>query len=321
MNSNVYVSGLPPDVTLQELEPIFKRAGVLKVDVESGDSKIRIYADDEGRCKGDALVSYANAESVDLAIKFLHEFELRPNCRIAVQEADFDDKEDAAPKLSNDELKELASKRNLTGERKKMLAARNLEKEAVSWSGEMDDGTGRRIVLLKHMFSLEEAEKEGPEFWPELAEEVKEECEKIGRVAKVMPIEGHKQGIVTVKFKSSAEAEECIRVMDGRFFAQRTVEACFYDGKTDLRALGTPQHRLSAKITDTRDSSAPVAASKSNNESPQEEDLPPNVEGEANTQEPAKTAGEEDAKSKTWDEWLKGDSDSDDSDTCIRTED
>merc|ERR1711988_24277 len=136
------------------------------------------------------------------------------------------------------ELKEIASKRNMDTERKKYRAAKALEKEAVSWSGEMDDGTGRKIVILKHMFSLEEAEKEGPEFYPELAEEVKEECEKIGQVAKVTPIERHKQGIVSVKFKSSAEAEECIRVMDGRFFAGRTVEAFFYDGKTDLRALG-----------------------------------------------------------------------------------
>jgi len=31
-NPNVYVSGLPPDVTMQELEPIFKRAGVIKLD-------------------------------------------------------------------------------------------------------------------------------------------------------------------------------------------------------------------------------------------------------------------------------------------------
>lgn len=35
----------------------------------------------------------------------------------------------------------------------------------------MDDGTGRRIVLLRHMFSAEEAEREGPGFYEELVEE------------------------------------------------------------------------------------------------------------------------------------------------------
>merc|ERR1719498_1765256 len=107
------------------------------------------------------------------------------------------------------------------------------------------------------MFSLEEAEREGPDFYPELADEIKEECEKIGEVAKVTPIERHRQGIVCVKFRSSAEAEECIRVMDGRFFAGRTIEASFYDGKTDLRALGTPSAARPATATAAR----PVAAS------------------------------------------------------------
>lgn len=237
-NPNVYVSGLPPDVTLQELEPLFKRAGVLKVDVDTCSSKIRIYCGQDGQCKGDALVSYANAASVDLAIKFLHEYEIRAGCRICVQQADFEDTDTKKPKLSKTELKELAATRKPEVDRAKYLAAKNVQKEAVSWSSEMDDGTGRRIVVLRHMFSLEEAEKEGPEFYTELAEEVQEECEKVGQVVRVTPIESHLQGIVCVKFKNSWEAEECIRVMDGRYFAGRTVEAAFYDGKTDLKALG-----------------------------------------------------------------------------------
>lgn len=102
----------------------------------------------------------------------------------------------------------------------------------------MDDGTGRRIIVLKHMYSPEEALSEGSEFYKELADEIQEECAKVGQVLKVTPIQRHKLGIVCVKFKTSSEAEECIRVMDGRFFAGRTVEASFYDGRTDLRALG-----------------------------------------------------------------------------------
>merc|ERR1711997_939903 len=92
----------------------------------------------------------------------------------------------------------------------------------------MDDGTGRRIVVLRHLFSIEEAEQEGVEFYTELADEVREECEKIGQVVKVTPLEHHKQGIVCVKFRTSSEAEECIRVMDGRYFAGRAVEASFF---------------------------------------------------------------------------------------------
>lgn len=88
-NPNVYVSGLPPDVTLAEMEVVFKRAGVLKIDPETGGSKIRIYMTDDGKsCKGDALVTYANAASVELAVKYLHELALRPECVICVQQVD-----------------------------------------------------------------------------------------------------------------------------------------------------------------------------------------------------------------------------------------
>lgn len=242
-NPNVYVSGLPPDVTFQELEPLFKRAGVLKLDVDTGSSKIRIYNGEDGKCKGDALVTFANSASVELAVKHLNEHELRPGCRICVQQADFDDEKKDA-KLSKDELKQLAASRK--PERAKYLAAKNAMKEAVSWSGEMDDGSGRKIIILKHMFSFDEAAKEGKDFYEELTEEVKAECQKIGEVVRVTPLEHHRQGIVCVKFKTSCEAEECIRVMDGRYFDGRTVEASFYDGKTDLKLLGGMAEQISA---------------------------------------------------------------------------
>lgn len=256
-NPNVYVSGLPEDITVKELEPLFKKAGVLKLDVETCASKIRIYTGQDGRCKGDALVTFANAASVQLAVKFLHEYEIRPGCRICVQQADFEEVEKSA-KLSKEELKELATTRKPDADRAKYIAAKNVLKEAVSWSGEMDDGTGRRIVILKHLFSPEEAEKEGAEFYTELAQEVQEECDKIGQVLRVTPIEQHLQGIVCVKFKLSSEAEECIRVMDGRYFGGRTVEAAFYDGKTDLKAFGVKSARKAKARAEPKEAPQPL---------------------------------------------------------------
>lgn len=37
MNPNVYVTGLPPDVSEEELGVLFKRAGVLKIDPETSE--------------------------------------------------------------------------------------------------------------------------------------------------------------------------------------------------------------------------------------------------------------------------------------------
>lgn len=320
-NPNVYVSGLPPDVTAQELEPLFKRAGVLKLDMETCASKIRVYAGSDGKCKGDALVTFANAASVELAVKFLHEYEIRPGCRICVQQADFEEVEKKDAKLSKDKLKELAAARKPDDQRAKYLAAKNTLKEAVSWSGEMDDGTGRRIVLLRHMFSAEEAEKEGPEFYDELAEEVKEECDKIGQVVRVTPIERHVQGIVCIKFKLSSEAEECIRVMDGRFFGGRTVEASFYDGKTDLKAFGVIQGATEAariagnepvesRATPTVE--APVAAPAAVPAAPEAPEVPPEAEEAEQSAEIPEIQQAYDA--------MFEDQSSDDEDLVVRTE-
>lgn len=313
-NPNVYVSGLPPDVTFQELEPVFKRAGVLKLDVDTGGSKIRIYNGEDGKCKGDALVTFANSASVELAVKHLHEHELRPGCRICVQQADFDDEKKDA-KLSKDELKELAASRK--PERAKYLAAKNAMKEAVSWSGEMDDGSGRKIIILKHMFSFDEAAKEGKEFYEELIEEVKAECQKIGEVVRVTPLEHHKQGIVCVKFKTSCEAEECIRVMDGRYFDGRTVEASFYDGKTDLKLLGG----LAEADAPAKTSAQPTVVTPSCEAAPTDEnqettDVAPSVEPDVTHPAGKQPEKSEDAAYKSMFE----DQSSSDEELMIRTE-
>lgn len=331
-NPNVYISGLPPDVTAEELEPLFQRAGVLKLDPDTGEPKIRIYEAADGKgCKGDALITYANAASVELAIEFLHEHELRPRTRICVQQADFEEHAKEA-NLPSSELKALAAARKPDPNRAKYLAAKNAQLEAVSWSGDMDDGSGRRIVLLKHMFSLKEAEADGPGYYVELADEVREECAKIGQVIKVTPIEGHKQGVICVKFKASCEAEECIRVMDGRYFGGQTVEASFYDGRTDLKVLGKgtaaarPPSLLppsTAGEKDTAGASAPVAGAAAQStstpqattaEKPAQKDVP---DAEA-AEEAEKPAPEPQKGSKAYEDWLDDQSSGSSSDEEMR---
>merc|ERR1712129_1225 len=198
-----------------------------------------------------------------------------------------------------------------------------------SWSGEMDDGSGRRIVVMKHLFSAEEAEQEGPDFYKELIDEVQEECEKIGQVGKVTPLERHKQGIVCVKFKSSSEAEECIRVMDGRYFAGRTVEAYFYDGKTDLRALGTCGNVVAsaptlAAMAPSITPTAPLPTQQPNTENtPGGEqqktwDRPPSAP--MPTQKPITEQAPGAEQENIYDQWLDEQSSDSDSETRICTE-
>lgn len=76
--TSVFVSNLPMDVTTEELAVYFAKAGILFVDIVTGLPKVKLYYDEAGTFKGEALVIYLKEESVDLAIQLLHETELRP---------------------------------------------------------------------------------------------------------------------------------------------------------------------------------------------------------------------------------------------------
>ena len=98
----VYVTGLPSDVTAEELEEVFKKAGVFLIDPITSLPKIKLYKRENGDTKGDALVIYLRAESVALACQLLDDTPLRfgDKNNIKVEPAVFQEKE----KPKDDEL-------------------------------------------------------------------------------------------------------------------------------------------------------------------------------------------------------------------------
>ena len=147
-NPNVYVSGLPPDVTTEELCKLFLRAGVFKIDPDTGKPKVRIYTDERGVSKGDATVSYAQMESVELAVKQLHEYEIRPGTSICVQQASFEQvgKEE---KLSAEELKKLAAANVDSKQEKQRLQAARAEQKRLLSAWDDDFAADTNILVLK----------------------------------------------------------------------------------------------------------------------------------------------------------------------------
>lgn len=84
INSFIYVSNLPLDMTKEELEKFATKCGVIRLDRVTGNKKIKLYTDESGKFKGDASVSYVKLESVEMALELLNDSEIRPGCRVSV---------------------------------------------------------------------------------------------------------------------------------------------------------------------------------------------------------------------------------------------
>jgi len=85
INSNIYVSGLPPDITQERLQEFFGRAGVIRIDKFSGEPKVKLYRNSDGTSKGDGLISYVKEESLLIAISLLNKQEISPGYRVSIE--------------------------------------------------------------------------------------------------------------------------------------------------------------------------------------------------------------------------------------------
>ena len=69
LTSQIYVQGLPPNVTEAQLAEHFGAIGVIKKDKKTAMDKIHIYREG-GRCKGDATVTYEDPDAAEGAVDF-----------------------------------------------------------------------------------------------------------------------------------------------------------------------------------------------------------------------------------------------------------
>lgn len=233
--SNVYVSGLPSDVTMAEVAECLKVAGVIKTDAATGEPRIKLYRLSDGSLKGDALVSFIKPESVQLAVTLRDGFPLRDGVTLSVQPAKFEKREDGGQRLGKDEA--------LARKKQRMIDQRAL----ADWDAGLSSGRRNSTVVLTGLFDAAEvaaeASAEGDAraweaaFYSNLRQDVEVECRKAGAVEKVTLFEGSERGAVAVRFKDADDAERCAAMLDDRTFGQRTVRCAIYDGVTDYRAL------------------------------------------------------------------------------------
>ncbi|KAH8828455.1 hypothetical protein DL96DRAFT_1669516 [Flagelloscypha sp. PMI_526] len=247
-NTAVYVTGLPVDATMDEIVDRFSKFGVLEED-DDGDSKVKMYAKDDGSFSGEALVVYFKEDSVTLAVSLLDEAELRigdPTSVMSVVKADFSHKGSSGSTHTTGEHKP----RRTVDKKKISKRIGKMQRKIDEWNDE--DGFGpsmqpedntntvnknSRVVVLKHMFSLQDIEEDAT-LLLDLKEDVREECENLGEVTNVVLYDQEPDGIMTVKFRDPISAQACVIKMNGRFFDGRTVEATLYSGRERFKRSG-----------------------------------------------------------------------------------
>lgn len=87
-NSSIFISNLPIDSRFSEIEETFAKYGKISVGKDEK-SRIKMYTNEKGSFKGEALIIYSNPESALLAIEMMDNTEYNGNT-IRVEEAKFD---------------------------------------------------------------------------------------------------------------------------------------------------------------------------------------------------------------------------------------
>ncbi|KIH86921.1 HIV Tat-specific factor 1 [Sporothrix brasiliensis 5110] len=295
-NTAVYVTGLPPDATADEVAELFSRkCGVIAEEIDSGRPRIKMYTNSDGSFKGDALIVFFKPQSVDMAIMLLDDTDFRfaptPGSadagRMHVQAADSSYKKtnyqqqsesstpaeggtpgagtasaaaSAVPTDTGGQPGSSASapaggggKAAHQDKQKIIKKTQKLDAKLADWSSDEDErfagltgggggnsnGTSRnrkwdKVVVLKHMFTLAELD-EDPAALLDIKEDIREECSKLGDVTNVVLFDQEAAGVVSVKFKTAEAAAACVRLMGGRAFDGRIVEATLATGREKYR--------------------------------------------------------------------------------------
>ena len=252
-NTWIYVTGLPADITTEEIQSHFSKVGLIALNPLNQQPKIKIYKTDDGDCKGDCSICYNAFESVQMALNILHDGYIRPSHKIEVTQAEFViDNKDTNTNTNTNTNKESNKKQNIS--QAQIKTAQRAMKQALAWNEDDDIGVIKsqalKIIVLEGLFNPNDFND--PKFEEELEKDVAIECEKFGKISKMTLFSKNQRGIVIVKFETGYAAQETIKHMNGRFFSGNKIKAYYWDGVTDYTVLSLSSIEDEEKEEDER---------------------------------------------------------------------
>lgn len=225
----IYITGLPLDCTEQEVIDTFIKAGLLDVNPETLQPKIKLYTEENDKSlKGDASICYAKPESVELAISLFDQtsFRLQDSSNnatslMSVQRAEFHAKQNNDTDNNNEHHNNKRKKLNISNTKRKVMKLAN--KQAITWdegefNGRLTGGyKGLRIVVFKNMFipSYQHDDYENDIFFQELEYHIRYYCSTqlndIIDIEKMTIFTKHPNGIILIKFLQPGHASTAVQ--------------------------------------------------------------------------------------------------------------
>lgn len=224
-----------------------RKCGVIAEEIDSGKPRIKLYTDESGSFKGDALIVFFKAPSVKMAIMLLDDTEFRlgdkgSTMRVQAAEASYKKVKAGTEGAGVIGEEEKEKKRQSAKDKAKIIKkTQKLNARLADWSDDDEPAAlqatssrNDKVVILKHMFTLEEL-AEDPATILDIKEDIREECSKLGEVTNVVLFDMEEEGVASVRFSNVESANACVRLMDGRSFAGQKVEAYISDGKEQFK--------------------------------------------------------------------------------------
>ncbi|KAG6442544.1 HIV Tat-specific factor 1 homolog [Manduca sexta] len=229
-NTKVYVSNLPLDINEEEFVNFMQKCGLVERDPSTQKMKVKLYMDKEHNCfKGDALCTYIKIESVDLALKLLDGCEFKGH-KVKVERAHFQLKGEYNPALKPKKKK-----------KKELEKIKKMKDKLFDWRPEKFIGERskhEKVVIIKNLFHPTDFDKE-VQLILDYQQDLREECGKCGEVRKVIIYDRHPEGVAQVTMKEPEQADEVVKLINGRWFGKRQITAEIWDGRTKYKIAET----------------------------------------------------------------------------------